>query len=248
MAFEENKHPRDKNGQFTSKGNDGAGSSSTKKEKKIYSYNDLEKDLESKGIKGHTSTLYKEAKRGLGNLKRVKEISGGWWKNINPEEIYELVQKVNDEEIEKIEIDGDYERAVGPANDEEIEKNEKDVWENWEEWDDYDAGKTHGYATIDDYNRANEIIDELDTINKKWKNDDRELLKTWQNKSLTDEEYNTKNDELYKKTNEKKAILKKELDEITTRADKFKKQYNERKKAKDEKERKQAYKLFNLPF
>ncbi len=215
MAFEESKHPRDKNGQFTSKGNGTIGKGTS---------------VGEDATKMYAKAFYKQS-----NGDRDAFIQH----NINRFGIPRGSSRKKEEEYYGKQWDEQ-------AKDEEIEKD--DVWENWEEWDDYDAGKTHGYATIDDYNRANEIIDELDTINKKWKNDDRELLKTWQNKSLTDEEYNTKNDELYKKANDKKATLKKELDEITTRADKFQKQYNERKKAKDEKERKQAYKLFDLPF
>lgn len=64
--------------------------------KDSYSYEDFEKDLEKMGIYNHTSTLYSEAKRGLNNLKRMKEISGGWWNEVDVEKVYQLANQVTD--------------------------------------------------------------------------------------------------------------------------------------------------------
>lgn len=70
----------------------------TEKEKsEEYTYEDFERDLNHLGIKEHTSTLFKEASRGLNNLKRVQKISGGWWNDVDVEQVYKLYEKVKED-------------------------------------------------------------------------------------------------------------------------------------------------------
>jgi len=85
-----------------------------------YSYEDFEKDLEKMGIKGHTSTLFAEAKRGLPNLKRIKELSGGWWKDVDAERIYKLAMNVRDSELSTNKYEKEF-GLVGRTQDKLIE-------------------------------------------------------------------------------------------------------------------------------
>lgn len=91
-----------------------------KKVKDAYSYEDFRNDLDKMGLKEHSSTLFAEGKRGKNNLQRVKEISGGWWKNVDVDKVYELVRKVKDSKSckdgkelvgKKVKIVGNHNRA-----------------------------------------------------------------------------------------------------------------------------------------
>lgn len=91
-----------------------------------YSYEDFEKDLEKMGIKGHTSTLFAEAKRGLPNLKRVKELSGGWWKDVDAERIYKLAMNVRDSELSTNNYEKEF-GLVGKTHDELIQSGSEEA-------------------------------------------------------------------------------------------------------------------------
>lgn len=82
-----------------------------------------------------------------------------------------------------------------------------------------DEGPEHGYASIEDANRANEILAEMDDLNKFLETEDRRLLKLWYtDKKISNKEYNKQIDKLYKEIKEKKEILYKELCELVDKA------------------------------
>lgn len=161
MAFEENKHPRDKNGQFTSKGS-GASTGSTKtstpekkpssniakkyfieyngQKKYFNNYNDARKELTrtKKNYESQINDLHKQGKDASELIDRYYDtkISSEDIKLDNYDEDYERSWgPANDEDIEKIEIDGDYERAVGPAPDPEEDPEEyKTYIKHYKQW------------------------------------------------------------------------------------------------------------------
>lgn len=105
MAFEESKHPRDKNGQFTSKGSSKNATSKPTEEKK---YEKVSKN------------------QAAATPKQKVDYDEDYERSWGP---------ANDEEIEKIEIDGDYERAWGPAPDpEEFPEDYKKYISHYKKW------------------------------------------------------------------------------------------------------------------
>lgn len=71
------------------------GSIKLMKDSKSITYNEFVEILKNMGLEKHSSTLFKEARRGLVNLENQKKLSGGWWDKINTNEIYSLVKRVD---------------------------------------------------------------------------------------------------------------------------------------------------------
>ena len=65
------------------------------KDSKSITYSEYLKHIKNMGLDNHSSTLFKEARRGLDNLKRMKQISGGWWNEVDVDKIYSLVKSVD---------------------------------------------------------------------------------------------------------------------------------------------------------
>lgn len=82
MAFEENKHPRAKDGKFTSKGNEGAGSGSTTKEKtdgknKVYDFDKWAKETNSDKTK-HVAYIDTNKKYNPNEILDIVSSDDGW--------------------------------------------------------------------------------------------------------------------------------------------------------------------------
>ena len=78
-----------------------------------YTYEDYYKDLAKIGITQRQGELFKEAKRGLQNLKNIQRVSGGFWKTLDDDKlkkIYMFANKVNDSAIND-DTDNDYAEA-----------------------------------------------------------------------------------------------------------------------------------------
>ena len=125
--WEENKHPRDENGQFTSKGNEGQGESNEKKStnsnKNIPHKEELEKTV---------NTLLKEGK----NKEQIKNYLKGFDTVTYTDEMDKYVDSLVGDSSFDVEIDEDFERSFGPAPDKEDDpegyKKYMDSYNKWQ--------------------------------------------------------------------------------------------------------------------
>ena len=84
----------------------------------------------------------------------------------------------------------------------------------------FDAGPTHGYVSVEDYQRSQEILDEMSALRKAEDEEGSKLLKAWAiENTMSHEEFKKKSDKLHKETQEKVETLYKELHELTLRAE-----------------------------
>ena len=82
-----------------------------------------------------------------------------------------------------------------------------------------DEGPEHGYASVEDYKRSQEILDEMSTLRKKESEEGNKLIKVWAvDKTMSYEEFHEKSDKLHKETQDKIEKLFKELKGLTDKA------------------------------
>ena len=100
---------------------------------------------------------------------------------------------------------------VEPKEKHECVKEEKEIDDNPE----------HGYASIEDYERSQEILDAMMNLRKEEEVEGTALLRAWAiDKTMSDEEFHEKNEKLTKETQEKIEALYNELKGLTDRAKK----------------------------
>ena len=88
----------------------------------------------------------------------------------------------------------------------------------------YDAGPNHGYASVEDYERSSEILDEMSALRKEEERQGNALLKAWAiDRTMSSEEFNEKNDKLTKEIQDKINALYNELHELTLKAEESRK-------------------------
>jgi len=84
-----------------------------------------------------------------------------------------------------------------------------------------DDNPEHGYASIEDYERSQEILDAMMNLRKEEEVEGTALLRAWAiDKTMSDEEFHEKNEKLTKETQEKIEALYNELKGLTDRAKK----------------------------
>ena len=84
-----------------------------------------------------------------------------------------------------------------------------------------DEGPEHGYASVEDYERAQKILDEMSALRKAEAEEGDKLLRAWAvQKTMPDEEFHEKSEKLHKETQEKVEALFKELTGLTDKANK----------------------------
>ena len=81
-----------------------------------------------------------------------------------------------------------------------------------EEDKEIDDGPEHGYASEEEYKRAQDILDEMSKLRKEEEEKGSKLLKAWAvEKTMSDEEFSKQSDELHKTVQDKEDALYKEL-------------------------------------
>lgn len=132
--WEENKHPRDENGQFTSKGNEGQGEKKESKEDIKKNTTNSSKNIPHKEeLEKTVNTLLKEGK----NKEQIKNYLKGFNTVTYTDEMDKYVDSLVGDSSFDVEIDEDFERSFGPAPDREDDpEGYKKYMDSYNKWQD----------------------------------------------------------------------------------------------------------------
>ena len=102
-----------------------------------------------------------------------------------------------------------------PEPEEEPEEADESLKEDQEQEKEPDDNETHGYATMENYERSQAILDEMSQLRKDEGEQESKLLKAWaQDKVISDDEFTKKIKKLHKEIQDKEDALYKELCEL----------------------------------
>ena len=126
------------------------------------------------------------------------------------------VKKENEDGIEEFICDVSkfyrpFQKEVNKA-DLRVVKEEKEI----------DDGPEHGYESVEDYERAQAILDEMAALRKEEEEKGKAILKAWAiDKTMSDEEFHKQSEELHNSTQEKVEKLYKELIALPVKKESF---------------------------
>ena len=121
----------------------------------------------------------------------------------------------------------DFDIIIGPKNKtkESLEEDSED-----DEFKEIDDGPEHGYDSVSDYNKAQEILAEMSRLRDEEADEESKLIKAWAvEKTMSDEDFTNKSHELHTRIQNRENELYHELISITTKDESLKESKEEDK-------------------